>query len=205
MNKLEKIKKTLSKITKKDLQKMSNIFNAISKRFEKDGAGLASGIVIDMAVVDFLKNKTSIEEYRHGEADFKLNGVAVSFKKITGKADIALAWSKNPDNKKSGEKAIQREFWTHPILLLNLKTSTWWKKGPKNKKTEVDSWSKKVPRGFYIIDNEYNKQFVTLTENNKTNSVVNAQYVYKMLQKSLNNDLFIEIPEPDTNDVWMVN
>ncbi len=47
--------------------------------------------------------------------DMKICGVPFSFKKITGKACIALDWSKNKDD-------IKKDYFTNDIIIMNLKS-----------------------------------------------------------------------------------
>ena len=74
------------------------------------------------------------KECHHGESDYMLFGKKISFKKIYGKSNIALDWSKN-----SSEETSKERFLGTPaealapienIMIMNLKSEKWWKKRP---------------------------------------------------------------------------
>ena len=90
-----------------------------------DGAGLSGGVLIDNYVGDMLTEYSdAIKPFHLGEADFCIDDEKVSFKKLDGAGGLALDWSKNP-------KDIGRERFVHPIIILQLDNSKWWKTNPK--------------------------------------------------------------------------
>ena len=201
---VETIKKSLLKLSRKYLQEFSDASFAVEDKISGDGRGLTSGFLIDRLINEFFatKLKKDYKEYHEGEADLKLSGEPVSFKKIKGKSEIALSWSKNPKYKKSGRKSIKRDFWKHPVLILNSETAQWWKNSPKKPIDKKLPWDLEIPRGFYIIDNKNASKLVKLDKNNKTNSLIKKQYVYKLLVQAQKADLFIPLPIPNKVKEW---
>ena len=125
----------------------------------------------------------------------KICGTSLSQKKINGKSTIALDWSKNK------EKST-REYFNHHFIIINLckneKEEQWWKKNPKQIKCPIKiKYTHKIPRGVYIIDKKYCKYYVELSSNNKTNTLIDSQYLYIMLVRSINQKLFINLPKPN--------
>ena len=201
---VETIKKSLLKLSRKYLQEFSDASFAVEDKISGDGGGLTSGFLIDRLINEFFakKLKKDYKEYHEGEADLKLSGKPVSFKKIKGQSEIALSWSKNPKYKKSGGKSIKRDFWKHPVLILNSETAQWWKKSPKKPIDKKFVWNSEIPRGFYIIDNKKASKLVKLDKNNKTNSLIKKQYVYKLLVLAKEEKLFIPLPIPNKVKEW---
>jgi hypothetical protein len=120
--------------------------------------------------------------YHVGESDMKILKTEISLKKISGPSTIALDWSKN-------NKVCTRNYFTHPIMIINLIQQQWWKK--KLNYTEI------IPSGIYLIDCDYCQNNISLTSNNKTNSLITKEYVYQMLQRGLKQKWFIELPPPN--------
>ena len=180
-------------LSAKDKQDLSNYMYSITKKLKGDGAGLSSGIFIDMLLCEFFTKKMKkCEEYHNGECDIKINDTNYSLKKINGKSSLALYWSKNP------ETSVKREIFTHNIILINTKTTQWWKNEPKKKDTKDDTdYTKEVKCGIYIVNKDYCKKNIILSSNNKSNSIITDMSVYKMLINSINNKTFIEIPDPN--------
>lgn len=176
-----------------DLQELSDFCNSITIKCKGDGCGLLSGSLIDMLLCELFQAKLSLyEEFHEGENDMKLCGVPLSQKKINGKSTIALDWSKNDTHP-------TRAHFTSDILLINLKTEVWWKKSPSKTKTNPTTEDKvlynaEVRAGIYLIDRQYCKKYIHLTSNNKTNTLVSSPYLYKMINRSVQQNLFIEIP-----------
>jgi len=172
-------------------QNLSNYMYCITNKLKGDGAGLSSGTFIDMLICEFFSNKLKkCEEYHNGECDIKINGEEFSLKKINGKSSLALDWSKNNEN------SIKKEFFTHNIILINTKTSQWWKKNPKN--INIDdktNYTREIKPAIYIINKNYCKKNIKLSSNNKSNSIINEQYVYKIICKSIDDKTYIELPE----------
>ncbi len=166
---------------KEELKKIDTfLFNAKCDALLKvcnnsDGSGLNSGHLIDL----LMGEEEVCTPCYEGEADFIIGGVKTSFKKISGKSTIALNWSKNP--KKSDKK-----LFTCPILILVLSTGKWWKR--KLNYTNI------IEKGFYIIDPNC-KEWVVLSSNNKSNTIIKSEYLYKMISISKEQDLFIPLPK----------
>ena len=78
-----------------------------------------------------------------------------------------------------------------------MKTEQWWKTKPLKVKTDDDYYKDIIKSGFYIVDKEFCKDNIKLTSNNKSNSIVEEIYVYKMLKRSIELKTFIEIPNPN--------
>jgi hypothetical protein len=178
-------------LSSEDKQNLSNYMNCITKKLKGDGAGLSSGIFIDMLLCEFLSNKLEkCEEYHNGECDIKINDINFSLKKINGKSLLALDWSKNKND------SINKDIFTHNIILINTKTCQWWKKNPNNINIDDDiDYTKIIKSAFYIIDKDYCKENIKLSSNNKSNSIITHQNVYKMIDNSIKNGSYIEIPE----------
>ncbi len=109
-----------NKLTKHELQDLSNKCYSINNFCKGDGCGLIGGILIDMFISQYFKNKfDNYEECHNGECDMKINNIPISLKKINGKSNLSLDWSKNKNNK-------IKTFYTH-IMIINLKTEKWWR------------------------------------------------------------------------------
>jgi len=173
-------------LSTEDKQDLSNYMNSITKKLKGDGAGLSSGLFIDMLLCEFLSNKLDkCEEYHNGECDIKINDINFSLKKINGKSLLALDWSKN------NNENTTKDIFTHNIILINTKTCQWWKK-----KSNID-YTKTIKSGIYIINKDYCKENIKLSSNNKSNSIITHQNVYKMINNSIESSTYIEIPEPN--------
>lgn len=206
-NELKKIIEYLEKyLTPDKLQEISNMCIAVNNSCTGDGSGLSSGTLIEKVVSAFFKNiLPEFECYNIGQADMKICGNPVSFKKTTGKSELASNWTKPKKLKpneiitnKSNEKYIKIPFQEH-ILIINLKTDKWWKRKPG---VEVRNNLKFppydiIPMGIYIVDKEYCKKNVVLSSNTKTDTLIKNYYVYNMIQNSILNKLYIKLPEPN--------
>jgi hypothetical protein len=190
---LRKIHRYLStSLSNEDLQDLSNKCHSITKHCKGDGAGLSGGTLIDMLLCGFLKEKLPLySDYHDGESDMKLCDIPLSQKKINGKSTIALDWSKN-------ETKTTREHFTSDILIINLKTEKWWKKNPTKSNIKI-TYNDTIPSGIYIIDKQFCKYFVELSSNNKTNTLIESQYVYRMIKRSISQNLCIDLPAPNNN------
>ena len=193
ITKLRDVYNHLSSLSDDDLQELSNKCHAITQSFKGDGAGLSGGTLIDMFLSNFLKQKlTKYSESHDGESDMKICGLPLSQKKINGKSTIALDWSKN-------EKKSQRERFACDIIIINLKTEKWWKKNPNKTiaKPKNIIYNDTIPAGIYIIDKKFCKYYVKLSSNNKTDTLIESQYLYMMLNRSISQNLFIGLPTPN--------
>lgn len=179
-------------LSNEDLQDLSNKCHSITKHCKGDGAGLSGGTLIDMLLCGFLKEKLPLySDYHDGESDMKLCDIPLSQKKINGKSTIALDWSKN-------ETKTMREHFTSDILIINLKTEKWWKKNPTKSNIKI-TYNDTIPSGIYIVDKQFCKYFVELSSNNKTNTLIESQYVYRMIKRSISQNLCIDLPAPNNN------
>ena len=179
-------------LTLDDIQELTNKCNAVNMYCKGDGAGLLGGCLIDMLISKYFENKLSeYKQYKEGEADMMLCNIPLSQKKINGKSVIALDWSKN-------NNISTKEQFQHHILIINLKTEQWWKNKP-NKINANDNinYTNIIKSGIYLIDKDYCKNHVKLSNNNKTNTLITSEYLYKMLNYSIANNLYIDIPKPN--------
>lgn len=181
-------------LTECDLQEISDKCWAISKICKKDGAGLTGGTLIDMFLCEYFHSKfDKFIDFHENDSDMKLCNSPLSLKKITGKSTIALNWSKN-------KNADINPYFRSNILIINLKSQRWWIKSPMTNnicsliKIEYNDI---IPSGFYIIDKNFCKKHIILKSNNKTNSLIESQYLYIMLKRSIQLKTFICIPEPN--------
>jgi hypothetical protein len=193
INKLRKIHKCLSiSLSNEDLQDLSNKCHSITKRCKGDGAGLSGGTLIDMLLCDFFKEKLPLySEYHDGECDMKICGVPLSQKKINGKSIIALDWSKNEatEPSKASKAREPRMRFASNIIIINLRAERWWKNNPTHTKSNIKiTYNDIIPSGKY---------FVGLSSNNKTNTLIDNQFVYIMLKRSISQKLYIDLPSPN--------
>ena len=173
------------------LQILSNELNALNNFCKGDGAGLKGGDLIDTYLSEyFTKEIPTYEEFHCGESDLKISNVAFSLKKIKGKSSIAIDWSKN-------KNISTKDHFNSHIMIINLRTSKWWVNSPNIKCNEKITFNDTIPSGIYLIDKKFCKRYVKLSSNNKTDTLIDSQYLYLMLKRSLSQKLFIEIPEPN--------
>jgi hypothetical protein len=50
-----------------------------------------------------------------------------------------------------------------------------------------------IPSGIYLIDKQFCKYFVGLSSNNKTDTLIDNQFVYIMLKRSISQKLYIDL------------
>ncbi len=167
--------------------------HAIRAAFTGDGAGLSGGIVVDMFITAYLsKLIPSFEKHHSGESDCKILGLPLSIKKIGGKSTIALDWSKNKEDSKP------RERFGTDVMIINLHTEQWWKKTNPQDATEDEKAANffftPIKSGIYFVSQAYCKENVQLSSNNKTNSLIEAPSLYKMLKASIAQNMVIEFP-----------
>jgi len=174
------------------LQDLSNKCHSITLSCKGDGAGLSGGTLIDMLLCKFFQEKLQLyKDYHDGESDMKIYDIPLSQKKINGKSRIALDWSKN-------ETKTKKEHFNCNIIIINLKTEKWWKNNPTHKLCDIKiTYTDIIPSGIYIIDKQFCKYFIKLSNNNKTNTLIESQYLYIMLKHSITQKLFIALPSPN--------
>lgn len=187
-----------SSLSSDDLQDLSNKCHSITKRCKGDGAGLSGGTLIDMLLCDFFTERLPLySEYHDGESDMKICGVPLSQKKINGKSVIALDWSKNEAKETSGTKETRLRFASN-IMIINLRAERWWKNNPTQTKANIKiTYNNIIPSGIYLIDKQFCKYFIELSSNNKTNTLIDSQFVYIMLKRSISQKLYIDLPSPN--------
>jgi hypothetical protein len=196
INELNNVYKFInSSLTHSNLQELSNKCKSINNVCKGDGAGLTGGTLIDMLLCKYFSEnlKDHYEELHSGESDIKIYNTELSLKKINGKSTIALDWSKNEtDNKKS--------YFNSHVIIVNLQTEKWWKTKPnKIISNKIITYNDEIKSGIYFIDKKYCKRYIKLSSNNKTNSLINSQYLYFMLKRSKMLRLYIELPTPNKN------
>jgi len=182
-----------SELTPSDLQELSNKCKSITNVCKGDGAGLTGGTLTDMLICKYLseKLKDRYEESHSGESDIKIDNTELSLKKINGKSTIALDWSKN-------ETDNQKKYFNCHVIIINLKTEKWWKTKPnKIISNKIITYNDEIKSGIYFIDKKYCKKYIKLSSNNKTNSLIDSQYLYIMLKRSIMLRLYIELPAPN--------
>ena len=109
----------------------------------------------------------------------------------TLKSSIALDWSKN-------EKDGNREHFSENLFIINLKSEQWWKNKPIESKSKIKvKYNDVIPVGIFLIDKQFCKYYVKLTKNNKTDTLIESQYLYIMLKRSMALKLYIELPSPN--------
>lgn len=167
-------------LDEEDRQNIVNCIDVMKKQLSSPGKGLTSGMLIDMFLTEFLGKKDDIEKYHNGESDFKIFGLPLSLKSISGRSTIALNWSKN-------DSVNQSDYFNVNILIFVSSTSRWW----------IKNDDKIINSGFYFINKDFCKQNITLSKNNKTNSLITNRDLYKLL---INAEYFIKLPNINTND-----
>lgn len=149
-----------------------------------DGAGLTGGQLMEKTVFEIFKHHLpEFTSYHNGQMDMMIHNVGLSFKKISGKSMLALSWSKNRTRTKSTFEC--------PIMIMNVKGGVWWKK----KTGEMDT-TRIIPAGFFLIDDEWCRSHITLTYNNKSDSIIDQRGVYEMLCHAMSESLYLELPPP---------
>ena len=181
-------------LTQENLQELSNKCNSINKYCKGDGGGLLGGCLIDILICKFFETKLDkYQEFRSGEADMKLCEIQLSQKKINGKSTLALDWSKNKNDS-------IKEYFNYHILIINLKTEKWWKNKPTNiLEDDPIIYNDIIKACIYLIYKDFCKKNIKLSNNNKTNTLIDSKSLYKMMKISINHELYIEIPLPNKN------
>lgn len=173
-------------------QRIVDESHAANNMSQGDGSGLGGGFLVDK---NFISNLCSsipnFSPHYKGESDLVFDFVlfinTFSFKKINGKSQIALDWSKNPNK-------TNRCRFTSDIIILNLRGQQWWKQGPNKGNKDID-YTQYIEKGVYVIDKEFCKKNIELSENNKTDTLIKDQQLYEMLVSSINRGRFVKLPE----------
>lgn len=179
-----------SRLNPSDLQELSNKCNAITQHCKGDGAGLSGGTLIDMLLCNYFQEKLpEYTDHHAGESDMMICDMPLSQKKINGKSAIALDWSKNEKSKS------EREVFSCNLIIINLKTEKWWKKNPNQTISKKNiTFNDTIPAGIFLLDKQFCKYYIKLSSNNKTNTLIESQYLYIMLKRSISQKLYIELP-----------
>tara|TARA_B100000902_G_C27310367_1_gene918043 strand:- start:2636 stop:3457 length:822 start_codon:yes stop_codon:yes gene_type:complete len=208
ISELKNVKKCLEdNLDQNTIQEIFDKTTAVNNKSKGDGCGLKGGSDVDDFLCQIFKENLGDlfkEEHKH-ESDFKLNNTSLSLKKIKNKANIGLNWSKNKKNKnKKNKKEILIKHFNVHIMIVILEDKQWWKTNPKkfdiskiNKNKNF--WNSTIKKGIYLIDKEFCRKNIEITDNNKTNKVIEHPYVYSMLKRSLEIDTFIPFPEKIKN------
>ena len=189
-------------LTDEYLQELSNKLHSINTKCKGDGAGLNGGILTDMFIYEFFqKHIPDYSENHIGESDMKICNIPLSQKKINGKSIIALNWSKNKN-----QKTNSQDHFCCDIMIINIKTEQWWKTEPNHKHKFANiCFNDTIPSGIYFINKQFCKHFVSLSSNNKTNTLIESPYLYMMLKRSIQLQLFIEIPAPNQQYSFVIS
>jgi hypothetical protein len=159
------------------------------------GGGLSGALETERLWVELLKDinaaspKSEFTFNRsHADSDYEYKGIPLSHKTLgcrNKKADLALAWSKNPDG------GIERAFESS-MVLLSFRPSR-----PGSRK----SFWRNVQTGLYIIPLSLLRRVVReFKPNNKTSTLIKEDYVITLMEQSLSLGLFI--PLVLTPDAW---
>lgn len=189
--KLKNIKMYLEFPYEKKVELISKI-NSITKYVSKmDGNGLLGSSLKDLLITEFLANNIKTFKSTHtGESDFSILNILFSLKNINGASECALNWSKGNKIK------IHNPFTCH-IIVFQEKTLKWWKKGPKNPQKNIN-YTREIKKGIYICSMNYCRKNITkLGSNNKTDTLISKENMYRMLTNSEDNDLFINFENID--------
>ena len=172
---LSAVKHFLTRLPNKQL--FVNRCESLRLTFQGNGGGLLSGSLIEKL---FCESFDGVEKYNFGENDMKICEIPFSFKKITGKKTaLAYKWSKN--------KREEPIVFKSPMLIFNRKSEKWFTKTPD------------ILAGIYIISLDHLSN-VKISENNKTSSKIDAEEIYKLLNLSLRDNLFVSFPK-ETDEI----
>jgi len=169
-------------LTDEVLQEISDKMWTLQCRLQSDGRGLLGGAVVEHVLFEMLETIMKDFTVHHvRQCDCTILGTKFSFKKISGKSRLALDWSKSTVKPTTGT-------FEHSILLLNLKAGKWWRSKPHRART--------IPMGFFLINHVYCKRYVTLKKNNKTNSLIDTDELYRMITYAMDHSWCVKLPTP---------
>ena len=154
----------------------------------KRGGGLSSGLACEKVWVELLKDinaNSKIQKFsfetKEADADYGYCGKAFSHKTLgfrNKNADLALAWSKNSPG------GIVRKFESS-IVLVSFR--------PMNPRSKTAFW-RTAETGVYIIPLAALLTIVRkFKPNNKTSTLIKAEYVAKLMDFSVKFGLFIKL------------
>jgi hypothetical protein len=76
-------------------------------------------------------------------------------------------------------------------------------KTPKNPSSHLKIlYNDMIPSGIYLVDKKFCKFYITLSSNNKTNTLIKKEFVYIMLKRSIALNLFIDLPDPNKDRLF---
>ena len=199
---LKKITSAFEKISLESWEAFANSCQCIQISKSADGRGLSTGADIDFFLTNqFLPEEMGgdFEKFHKGEADVKIAGIPASFKTLRTKGDLALSWSKNPTHKKDGTPSIDREFLTDPLPMIVYvrESGRWWKNAPANPSSNSYTWNQKICSGIYVANLSEASKYLILKSNNKSDSIIDSQGMFRILVDAKRGGNFIEIPDPD--------
>jgi len=160
------------------------------------GGGLSGALETERLWIELLRDINAASSKpqftfnrNHADSDYEYRGIPLSHK-ILGcrnrKADLALAWSKNP------EGGIKRAFESSMVLLSFR---------PSRQGSRKAFW-RSVRTGLYIIPLSFLRAVVKdFKPNNKTSTLIKEDYVITLMEGSLSLGLFI--PLNLKTDAWI--
>ena len=152
----------------------------------KTGGGLSGALATEIIWKELLKDINLGKERftfnpSHADADFSHSGKSFSLKTLgfrNKNADLALAWSKN----KAG--ARKRHFQS-AMVILSFR--------PAAIKARTKFWQT-AKQGVYIIPLATLRSTVKrFKRNNKTNTLIKAKYVVKLMEYAVSKQLFLPL------------
>jgi len=152
----------------------------------KTGGGLSGALATEIIWKELLKDINLEKEqftfdHRHADADFSHCAKSFSLKTLGSRnknADLALAWSKN----KAGAK---KRYFQSAMVILSFR--------PASLKAKTKFW-RTAKQGVYIIPLATLRSTVKrFKRNNKTNTLIKAKYVVKLMEYAVSKELFLPL------------
>ena len=195
------------------VHKITSECHAITRHCKGDGAGLSGGTLIDMYMTGKTGMVTRIPECaanHKGESDLNIASHPFSLKKITGKSEIALGWSKN------AAPTPSHDLFQCDLMIINLtEHEQWWKRewilndksiqaNELGTSLHLDHVSsvRSIPEGIYFIPRSACLGRVLLRENNKSTSLIDSYQLYVLLLYSMKHEFMIPFPPYDPLVQW---
>ena len=174
MNNLDIVKFILNSFDLEDKQLFVDRCHAINTYYKGSGSGMTTGTIIEKLLIEHF----GFDNYNVGQNDLKIIDIPLSFKKITGCSSFSLNWGNNKDKRHVN--------CTSDILLFNIKT--------------VKYFNHTCKSGFYIINKKHLLN-IELSRNNRSDNVIKSKNILSLLQSTIKDDLFIELPEPNKSRI----
>lgn len=168
MNNLDIVKFILNSFDLEEKQMFVDRCDAINTYYKGSGSGMTTGTIIEKLLIEHF----GFSNYNVDQNDLKITDIPLSFKKVTGCSSFSLNWGNNKDKRQVN--------CTSNILLFNVKT--------------VKYFNYTCKSGFYIIDKKHLLN-IELSRNNRSDNVINSKNIFFLLQSTIKDDLFIELPE----------